>query len=476
MKTYIYICLLTIIGYQAQAQTYNYTDLGVLFSQDNHIGTARYTGLNGAMGAVGGDLSSININPAGIAVYNHGEINLTLGSSNFSNNTSYYNNTINNQSNAFNTDQVGTVFVFQDAITTNSWSKISFAINYQKTADFHTRNSFFGNSGFASFITHPNDPDTDNTYENAISQDFYNYIDGKSSKVNLALAGQYGKNFYAGVSLNFHHLDFSQTTTLNELSSDDDDRILDVLATESIHENASGFSVNLGFIYKPIQSIRLGASYQSPTWYNMEEEYNIRELIASIPPNINAANPYTNNSYLNYDYNSASKLTLSGAVVISKQGFINIDYTYKNYNTLSTTPPDNLTSLNYADYQEINEGFRNDNQYFTDVLQNTHNVNIGGEYRYKNISLRGGLGYQQSPFKDHLDPRATDILKLGDLYSGSLGAGVRFGASKLDIAYRKTTQDNEYDFNDANQEFEYIESGMVNNDNSRIVATYTYSF
>lgn len=470
MKKHIYICLLCLIGYQAQAQTYNYTDLGILFSQDNNTGTSRATGLNGAVGAVGGDLSSININPAGIAVYNNNEITFTLGSYHYNNSTDYYNTVMNNQSTTFNTDQVGAVFVFRDAITTNDWSKVSFAVNYQKTANFHTRNSFYGNSGFASFIKHPNhpdyneDPNLDNSpdYDNAVSQDFYNYIDGKASKINLALAGQYGHNFYAGFSLNIHHIDFTQSTTLNELSTDNNDNTLDVLATENLTENADGFSINLGFIYKPTNSTRLGLAYESPTWYRFSEDFSTQELIASIPSeNIDAADPYINSSYLEYQLMTPSKLTASGAVVIGKSGFINVDYRYAVYDNL------NLNG---------NGGFRDDNQFYTDVIQNTHNVNIGGEFRLQNLSLRGGVGYEQSPYKSNLNPRDTDILKLGDLYSGSLGAGIRFGASKLDIAYRKTMQDNEYDFNDANQQFQYIQSGTIDNNNSRIIATYTYSF
>lgn len=474
MKKHIYICLLSIFGYQVQAQTYNYTDLGILFSTDNNTGTARSTGLNGAMGAVGGDLSSINVNPAGIAVYNNSEVNLTLGSHSFNNNTSYYGPNISNKSTTFNTDQIGAVFIYKDAIITNDWSKVSFAINYQKTANFHTRNFFDGNSGYASYITHPNDPD--NTYENAFNQKFYNYIDGKASKINLALAGQYGRNFYAGFSLNIHHIDFSQSTTLNELSDDDDldtsdNDKLDVLTTETLNENADGFSINLGFIYKPINSVRLGVSYQSPTWYNATEDYSIKELIANIPSeDIDAADPYIDSSYLDYQLRTPSKLNLSSALVIGKVGFINIDYMYKSYSDL------NLNGLT---------DFREDNLYYTRILQNTHNLNIGGEFRIQNMSLRGGIGYEQSPFQDQLDPRDTDILKLGDKYSGSLGAGFRFGNSSLDIAYRRIIQNNEYDFNDPNQPTDKqieennrytINSGLINNKNSRIVATYTYSF
>jgi hypothetical protein len=43
---------------------------GLTFSQNNYYGTARSIGMGNAMTAVGGDLGSIGINPAGSAVYN----------------------------------------------------------------------------------------------------------------------------------------------------------------------------------------------------------------------------------------------------------------------------------------------------------------------------------------------------------------------------------------------------------------------
>ena len=36
---------------------------------DNSVGSARFQSMGGAFGALGGDLSAININPAGSAVF-----------------------------------------------------------------------------------------------------------------------------------------------------------------------------------------------------------------------------------------------------------------------------------------------------------------------------------------------------------------------------------------------------------------------
>ena len=51
----------------------------LLLSGENSQGTARFESMGGAFGALGGDLSSININPAGSSVYNDNEYGITLG-------------------------------------------------------------------------------------------------------------------------------------------------------------------------------------------------------------------------------------------------------------------------------------------------------------------------------------------------------------------------------------------------------------
>ena len=49
----------------------NYQSLNdfIRISMDNTVGSARFQSMGGAFGALGGDLSAININPAGSAVF-----------------------------------------------------------------------------------------------------------------------------------------------------------------------------------------------------------------------------------------------------------------------------------------------------------------------------------------------------------------------------------------------------------------------
>ena len=49
------------------------------YSQTELNGTARYLGMGGAFGALGGDISAMNTDPASLAVYKNSEVVTTLG-------------------------------------------------------------------------------------------------------------------------------------------------------------------------------------------------------------------------------------------------------------------------------------------------------------------------------------------------------------------------------------------------------------
>lgn len=85
MRKIIFTALLSFTAIAAGAQTmYD----ALTFSQNNYYGTARSIGMGNAMTAVGGDLGSIGINPAGSAVAGYSQFtitpNLTMSSMNSS--------------------------------------------------------------------------------------------------------------------------------------------------------------------------------------------------------------------------------------------------------------------------------------------------------------------------------------------------------------------------------------------------------
>ena len=75
MKRNIYIAIM-LIGIPALLQAQNEDD-ALRYSQNFSSGTTRASSMAGAFGALGGDFSSLSINPAGIGVYRSTEFTIT---------------------------------------------------------------------------------------------------------------------------------------------------------------------------------------------------------------------------------------------------------------------------------------------------------------------------------------------------------------------------------------------------------------
>ena len=68
--------LYLILGISAiYSQTY---EDALRYNQFYHEGSSRFNSMGGAFGALGGDLSSININPAGSSIFLKSELGFTL--------------------------------------------------------------------------------------------------------------------------------------------------------------------------------------------------------------------------------------------------------------------------------------------------------------------------------------------------------------------------------------------------------------
>ncbi len=142
--------------FTSNSQSLGYQDLGILFSQNDNNGSARFTAMSGAFGALGGDISSININPAGLSVFNNSLFSGTFNSRSTDINSNYYGNSILTQDQFINLSQAGAVLVFDSAYSSD-WTKFAIGFNYRITKDFN--NSFLaeGNSGVATFTEFPLD-------------------------------------------------------------------------------------------------------------------------------------------------------------------------------------------------------------------------------------------------------------------------------------------------------------------------------
>jgi hypothetical protein len=94
-------------------------------------GTARFVGMGGAMGALGGDLSVMATNPAGIGIYRSNDIALTFGFNNTSAEAAFGGTTLKDNRTRWSFDQIG--FVYSNKVGNDtSLRYMNFGFNFRK--------------------------------------------------------------------------------------------------------------------------------------------------------------------------------------------------------------------------------------------------------------------------------------------------------------------------------------------------------
>ena len=475
MKKYLFLLFACFTFSVAQSQ--EIID-AVRYSQDNLSGTARFRALSGAFGALGGDLSSINVNPAGSAVFSNNQITMTLSNFSTKNNSNYFGTNTSATDNSFDLNQTGGVFVFKNQNPNSDWKKISFSINYENTNNFDNSvfssgvnptnsvakyflsyangvplnvldNSSYGELdngaqqaflGYQSYVINPvDDTNPNNTqYVSNVTPggNYYQengiYSDGYNGKLAFNMATSYKDKLYIGINLNSHFTDFYRSTSFYERNNNPlslDYTVKNLRFDNDLYTYGTGFSFQIGAIAKVTNEIRLGLAYESPTWFNLSDEFsqqivavsanNVEELPADI------VDPQLINYYAPYKLQTPSKFTGSFAYVFGKSGLISIDYAIKDYGSTKFQPENDVY------YSGLNSEMNN-------ILNISGELRIGAEYKIKAWSLRGGYRFEESPYKN----TAT----VGDLNSFSGGLGYNFGVFKLDLAYAYADRNSQQGF------------------------------
>lgn len=462
MKKYIsfFSLVLCITGVQAQ----EISD-ALRYAQDNPNGTARFRAMSGAFGALGGDMSAININPAGSAVFANNQITVTVSNFNTKNNSNYFGTKTSESNNSFDLNQAGGVFVFENHSENSDWKKFSLAVNYENLNNFD--NNLFSagtnplNSGtrffvnyangvrlgiiegfdygelnygeqqaslaYYSFLINPDDSSnpnntiyfpniaaTGNYYqENEISSTGYN------GKLSFNAATQYKDLLFLGINLNSHFTDYRKSTSFYEdyvgaTNASTTQGVQRFRYNNDLYTYGSGFSFQLGAIIKPTKELRLGLAYESPTWMTLNDELSqsLSTTCADCPDPAYNEDPGVVNVYEPYKISTPSKWTLSAASVFGNVGLISIDVSTKDYSATKFKPQNDFSTLNRT---------------MANTLTRAYDFRIGAEHKIKQWSLRAGYRSEGSPYEDKS--------YMGDLTGYSGGVGYNFGSTKLDLSY-----------------------------------------
>lgn len=270
------------------------------FAERQIIGTARYVGMGGAMTAIGGDPSAVLDNPAGLGLYRRSEIALTIdetidrthqvGSKDAYQRARFaaphvsaiwawgnpskqrgmiYNNfmfTVNRLAN-FNRDilvegkDLGMVSTICNI--TNDMGGIA-EENLQDKPWDNAEIGWLSILGYEAYLINPMDNSQWEPAVNLTNGSLSISESGSYDQYTLSWASNISNQWYVGLNLNIPTLSYTKNVSLLET-----DRINSAELKSMYHLSGVGVSGSIGLIYRPIQAIRVGASFQTPTMLSL---------------------------------------------------------------------------------------------------------------------------------------------------------------------------------------------------------------
>lgn len=433
------------------------------FSQTNYGSTARFKSMGGAQIGVGGDMSSLGANPAGLGLFTKSEFSLTPELDMMRGNASYLGDNTKSSKNTFNLNNVGAVFyspTFKPKGQDASKGLISavFGVGFNRTNDYSANFNYGGlnkTSSIADYFaeeanyrTGKKDPsfiqdgtieamaydtrliaykDATTGYEPTL--DFNNQQRqseirrGSNSEVNVAGALNISNQFYIGASLNFVNVRYLNDKEYRESGYNfDTQQNSELTYFQNQEVKGSGFNGRLGVIFRPESNLRIGATFQTPTWLYFNDDLSFT-LNTKILGGVDAGT-YTNKpsfSGITYRLRTPLKGSLGASYVIANRALISADVDYIDY-----------SSMHYSIDQDNNQfDIASANRDIKSFYKEAVNFRVGAEFKIDNsLSLRGGFANNGSALKNDDDHYfATKI------YTG--GLGYRINNYYVDLAYQR---------------------------------------
>ncbi|MEJ7780234.1 MAG: hypothetical protein WKF68_11665 [Daejeonella sp.] len=451
-----------------------YSGDALLFSQQQYGSTARFKAI-GAQTGVGGDLSSVGSNPAGIGLFTRSEFSITPEFNSYSADAQYlgvrtlgkkdqmslahaavvWNSTVTKPKGA-KLDQGWISFNFGLGFNrTNAFgNNISYSgINGQNSvADSYSElaNEYINNSDLLGLSGRPSDlpsgslermaydnyligydnrtinnryyfpeTDVDNTQDQNIIRT------GSQSEINFTFGGNYGNKFYIGASVGLASINYNSNGEYGEDGfnvTENSDYVLSY--RQSQITKGSGINGKIGAIFRPSPNVRLGATVQTPTWYTIDDSFG-ESLETRYAKSVEGATEYLNDEEIyNFTYKLRTPMKLSGGIgyFFGNQGFISADIDYVDYSKINFSAADN----------ENNSVIADNNRDILDNYKSAVNYRIGTEYKVQNLMLRAGYGIQGSPYKNQ-----TSVDLKTNTYSG--GLGYRINNYYFDLTYQNVS-------------------------------------
>lgn len=483
------------LSMQAQNPYNNYQ----MVNTHDIIGTSRYVGMGGAMGALGADISTISNNPAGIGLYRRNDISMTMGGVFQEEDPAEGDNRGH-----FSFDQIGFVASFPSEFSDGS---LNFGLNFQKKADYSFsqycgydglnglsqaaqlrglyQDFYKGTDNGASLPVRAYDAylyDMDNGSGGIMgvksdNNTLYRYTHGNLYGLDLNLSGAVNNQLFLGLTMGIDFARYRSDFSYVEQRADEFGYTQDYEIAGNQRIDGTGFNFKLGTIFRPFEDspFRIGLAIETPTWYRMKQEDSYYTIYSKNEYNdktntysyINTPGDYQtydspDGNYLDYNVFSPWKFRVAMGSTVDNILAWDVEYEYGLYN---------CTKMGYPrDYDEDGPTIDMDkDRAMTElndrVMNNVHNVRAGMEVKpVPEFALRAGYNFFSKPMKDgaRLDQTvpseafdyslSTDYINLNEAHVFTFGLGYRYKKFYADMAYKYRAQTGDfYAFDDQYQ-------------------------
>lgn len=456
MKVFFYIALF-LVQFQG---IYAQNEVDVLrYSTTDIFGSARFEAMAGSFGALGADLSAIQISPASMGRFSSSTASLSFNNSILRNEGIYNGTEVSSGRNKFTLGNIGVVFANDISERTRGRLYNQITLAYTRLKNFANERTYEGQNyyslldvlandgygvdpvfiyderpfttGLAYDILGVNyDPTTGEYYSLLTAGDMYHHrkiqTDGGMGEFHLGYSENYMNILYYGISLGVRNIKYEENYHHNE-------KVLEpgapsLRSFEYLYEQTTkgvGFNLKLGVMYLPIDQFRVGLAFETPTVFRLTDKWSAN-MIGVHNYGVEEIHPaYIPRGEYKYRLTTPMKLRGSFAYILGTRGAVNVDL------EMSRLSRGKLRSQNTGEFLVAGYDFAVENQEVKNQFRTILNTRIGFEYMiFNNFYGRLGLGILPQPYK-----KGVGSINIPNMtYAGGVGWENRF--IYLDLSYR----------------------------------------
>lgn len=490
-------------------------------------GTARFVGMGGAMGALGGDISTMGTNPAGIGIYRSNDVMMSFGFNN-TNAKSVSSQTMEMNKIHGSFDNAG--FVITNKISNNGGLRfVNFGFNYHKLKSFDkdmamsgsynvsqtqqlasivNSNSSYYNEfltpdilmgknayslsdvpwlGILAYESNLIIPNSSNKYDpylesrHTVNGQYHSKERGGLNAYDFNVALNLYDRFYLGATLTAYSIDYTRNTSYSEVfiatdNKDDGNYTL----RNNYKLDGSGVDFKLGLIVRPFEEspLRIGMAIHTPIFYSLEENgmaYLDYDTYNTGKDKFLTGTAYTQNEYgdemegrTKYELTTPWKYNLSLGYTIGKSVALGAEYEYSDYSTAKLKYDDGVKMA--SETNGIKTG-----------LKGVHTMRLGAEFKFiPEFAFRLGYNYiTSSMYSDTFKELAINSIRTDTEFSNikainnyTIGVGYRGQVFYTDLAYQYNTyKEDFYPFDNVD-----LAATKVTNTKSQVLLTLGMRF